>query len=62
MRPEDEPLLYTPAESGAKLKVGRTKMAQLIASGEIRSVRIGRSRRIPADALTEYVERLQETA
>ena len=30
----------------------------LIASGELRSVKIGRSRRVPADALEEYVAKL----
>ena len=38
--------------------MGRTSIYSLIASGELRSVKIGRSRRIPADALEEYVGRL----
>jgi excisionase family DNA binding protein len=33
---------------------------QLIRSGELASVRIGRSRRIPVTALQDYVARLQE--
>ncbi|MDP6495043.1 MAG: excisionase family DNA-binding protein, partial [Dehalococcoidia bacterium] len=31
----------------------------MIASGEIESVRIGRSRRIPAEAIDRYVEGLR---
>jgi excisionase family DNA binding protein len=30
----------------------------LIASGQLRSVKIGHARRVPADALHEYVQRL----
>lgn len=46
-------------EEGAGLiRVSRSKMFELIKSGEIRSVKIGRSRRIPASALDEYVARL----
>jgi excisionase family DNA binding protein len=32
-----------------------------MASGELQSVKIGRSRRVPAYALEEYVERLTRT-
>jgi excisionase family DNA binding protein len=33
----------------------------LISSGEIESVPVGRLRRVPVDALHEYVARLRET-
>lgn len=46
-------------EEGAQhIRVSRSKMFELLKSGEIRSVKIGRSRRIPAAALDEYVTRL----
>lgn len=46
-------------EEGAQhIRVSRSKMFELLKSGEIRSVKIGRSRRIPAAALDEYVARL----
>jgi len=54
----DAPLLYTPEDAAAKLATGRTTIYALIASGELESVKIGRSRRIPADALETYVGRL----
>ena len=40
------------------LSIGRTKVFTLIASGELKSIRIGSSRRITADALGEFINRL----
>jgi excisionase family DNA binding protein len=46
-----------------QLALGRSKVYELIAAGEIRPViRIGRAVRIPASAISAYVERLQEEA
>ncbi|MEE4544652.1 helix-turn-helix domain-containing protein [Streptomyces sp. V4-01] len=45
----------TVEEAARRLSVGRTTMYALLASGEIPSVTIGRLRRIPAEALNEYV-------
>jgi excisionase family DNA binding protein len=39
----------------ALLDVSRTKVFELIASGELRSVKIGGSRRIPLSAIEEYL-------
>ncbi len=39
--------------------LGRTKLYDLIARGDLRSVTIGRRRFIPAAAISAYVERLQ---
>ncbi|SBT69203.1 DNA binding domain-containing protein, excisionase family [Micromonospora sediminicola] len=57
-----EKLCYTPTEAAALLGVGRTKVYELIASGQIVSIRIGRSRRIPAKALRAFVEACQQEA
>jgi excisionase family DNA binding protein len=54
----DDQLLYTPEGAAAKLASGRTTIYELMRSGELRSVKIGRSRRIPAGALTDYVNKL----
>ncbi|MGY1736347.1 helix-turn-helix domain-containing protein [Geodermatophilus sp. SYSU D00684] len=54
-----EQLLFTPERAADQLDLGRTTVYGLIASGELDSVKIGRSRRIPADALVAYVERLR---
>lgn len=59
MRPLSAPLLYTRVEAREKLRLGRSTFDELIRRGEIRSVKIGRSRRIPADALDEYVRQLE---
>lgn len=52
-------LLLTPERAAERLDVGRTTIYDLMKSGELESVSIGRSRRIPADALIAYVERLR---
>ena len=36
----------------------RTKVFDLIKSGELRSVKVGRRRLIPESAIVEYIERL----
>jgi excisionase family DNA binding protein len=41
--------------------IGRTHIYGLIARGELRSVKVGRNRRIPAAALQEYVHNLMRT-
>lgn len=50
-----ERLLYTREEAAAALNIGITKMKQLISSGEIRSVKIGRLRRIKRSSVDEYI-------
>ena len=44
--------------AAAQLSIGRTTMYALIKDGAITSVRIGRLRRVPADALATYTTRL----
>lgn len=53
-----EKLLLTPEEAAEVLSLGRTKVFQLISTGVLRSVRIGKCRRVPASALVELVDRL----
>jgi excisionase family DNA binding protein len=48
-------LLLRPEEVAQALGIGRTTVFELMRSGELPSVKIGVSRRIPADAVTEYV-------
>jgi excisionase family DNA binding protein len=52
-------LLYTVPEAAAVLSLGDSKTWELISSGELESVRIGRARRIPRDALWRYVASLR---
>ncbi|MFF0389353.1 helix-turn-helix domain-containing protein [Kitasatospora sp. NPDC004615] len=52
----------TVEEAARRLGVGRTTMFALIRTGEVPSIPIGRLRRVPAEALTEYVRRrMQES-
>jgi excisionase family DNA binding protein len=57
--PETGQLLYTLAEAAEALRISRTKLYELLDSGEIESVHIGRSRKIPADALRTFIDRLR---
>ena len=52
----------TVAEAARRIGMGRTKLYEYVASGEIASVKIGRLRRIPAEAVGEFLaSRLQPT-
>jgi excisionase family DNA binding protein len=51
-------LLYTPVEAAHALGLSRSTIYVLMASGEVPSVHIGSSRRIPADGLRRYVAML----
>ena len=50
-------LLLTPEEAAETLSISRSKLYELLAAGDVESVRIGGSRRIPVDALVMFVER-----
>ena len=56
------PFLLTPEQAAATLAIGRTKVFELLRSGELESVRIGSSRRIPREAVQEYVYQLRRAA
>jgi excisionase family DNA binding protein len=51
--------LYTAEQTGELLGVGRTTVFALLNSGALRSVRIGRLRRVPATAIREYITTLE---
>lgn len=57
-----QPLLLTAEQAAASLSICRTKVYELLRNGELESVRIGASRRIPSAALAEYVEQLRKGA
>jgi excisionase family DNA binding protein len=54
----DDLLLVTPEEAARRLSVGRTTIYELMASGELQSVNIGRCRRVPVSSLSSFVSRL----
>ncbi|MFC8173832.1 helix-turn-helix domain-containing protein [Streptomyces sp. NPDC057325] len=55
--------LLTVPEVMARLKLGRSTVYDLIRSRRLVSITIGRSRRIPADAVREFIDnRIEEAA
>lgn len=54
-----EKLLLTPEEAAEVLGIGRWKLYELMRTRQLRSVKVGASRRVPATALAEFVELLE---
>ena len=52
------PLLLTVQQAAEMLGIGRSTLYELLGAGELQSVKLGGSRRIPFSAVREYVERL----
>lgn len=52
-------LLLTPTEAASALGIGRSKVYELLKSGQLQSVHIGACRRVPLDALTAFLEQLR---
>jgi excisionase family DNA binding protein len=48
-------VLFRPEEVAQALSIGRSTVFALMRSGELRSVKIGKCRRVPVDAVAEYV-------
>lgn len=47
---------WTPNEVAGRLRISKMTVYRLIANGELTAVKIGRSYRIPHDALDRYVK------
>jgi excisionase family DNA binding protein len=52
-----ERLLLRPIEAAEAIGVGRSKIYELLASGELPSIRVGSSVRVPVDALRAWIAR-----
>ncbi len=52
-----EPLVYRVDEAATAIRISRAKTYSLIAKGEIPSVKIGGSIRVPVDALRDYINK-----
>ncbi|MER6334888.1 excisionase family DNA-binding protein [Streptomyces sp. NPDC001034] len=50
-------VLLTVEEAARRLQIGRTVCYRLIRSGELESITVGHLRRVPADAVPEFVFR-----
>ena len=58
----DEKRLLTVAEAARRLGIGRSHAYVYVLRGELASVKLGRSRRVPAEAIEEFVKRLRSEA
>lgn len=52
-------LLLTPTEAANRLSISRTKVYELMAAGVLRSIHIGRLRRVPVDALRDFIGEME---
>ncbi len=52
---EKLPLVLKVEDVSELLSIGRNTAYELVRSGQIRSIRIGRCYRIPRDALSDYI-------
>ena len=61
MSPQEPPLkfLYDVREVAKMLGLGRSKLYSYLLRGELRSVKLGRRRLIPIEAVHEFVQALQ---
>lgn len=57
-RPMPTRVLLTVDEAAEQLGIGRTLAWRLVSNGELESVQIGRLRRVPATAITDYAAQL----
>jgi excisionase family DNA binding protein len=57
MSAEVPPLLVSVRSAARILAVGRTTVYELIAAGELETIHIGRSRRVPMAELEAFVQR-----
>lgn len=55
-------VLLTVEEAAERLRIGRTTMYALVSSGAVESVKVGRLRRVPVEAVDAYVIVLRTTA
>ncbi|MPZ51038.1 MAG: helix-turn-helix domain-containing protein [Dehalococcoidia bacterium] len=55
----EDKLLLTIDEAAQRLGIGRSHAYVYVMKGEIESVKLGRSRRVPATALENFVEKLR---
>jgi excisionase family DNA binding protein len=58
MATTERKVLCSVPDLAAMLSIGRTAAWELVRTRTIRSVKIGRTRRVPLSAIQEYLERL----
>ncbi len=53
--PRKQPMCLTPEEVGRVLGIGRTFVYDLLASGQLESIKLGRRRLVPVDAIERLI-------
>jgi excisionase family DNA binding protein len=53
-------LLLTVDEAAHRLGIGRSHAYVYVLKGDLPSIKIGRSRRVPVQALREFIERMRD--
>jgi excisionase family DNA binding protein len=56
--PTAPPLLLSVEEAAVELRIGRSRMYELVRRGEVLSVKVGGSRRVIRDSLSTYINKL----
>ena len=56
-----EPLLLRTDEAAIVLGIGRTKVFEMLTSGELPAIRIGRCVRVPKDRLIKWIDEQADT-
>ncbi|MCB2176371.1 MAG: helix-turn-helix domain-containing protein [Actinomycetales bacterium] len=59
VRPDPRALLSV-EDAAERLDIGCTMLCELIAAGEIATITVGRLRKVPLSAITEFVERRRQ--
>lgn len=55
VKPRIEPKVMTVDEAGQALRLGRTMLYELMNSGALRSIKVGKRRLVPVDAIDEFL-------
>jgi len=58
----ETPVLLTTKEACAALRISRWKLYELIRNGALDTIKIGRRRFVPADAIAKLIDELREGA
>jgi excisionase family DNA binding protein len=59
--PNKQPILVSVPELSVMLNLGRTATWELVRKHKIKSIKIGRTRRVPVVAIQEYIDHLLES-
>jgi excisionase family DNA binding protein len=59
---QELPILYTPVQTARIMGISRSQVYNLLKSGELNSIHIGRSRRISNSHVTQFIQSLEMVA